>query len=305
MIQSKNYDHANSEIILTDAESVNPNARAAERTKEDHHFVPVIVKRHDQSKIHPDDILERAIEDGVEQHDRTRLSLFLSSIAAGLILGFAAMAVAFVSQETMGLSDGLSRIAMALVYPIGFIITIMSGTQLFTEHTATALYPVLDRRKSIPSLLALWGIVILGNLVGTFFSSLMIVGADSVINAREGYIMVANHFAHFTGTEILLSAILAGWLMAQGGWLVLATPPQFSQIAVIYIVTFLIGIGGLHHSIVGSAELFSGGFLGALEPWVIIKTIAIALFGNLIGGSLFVGVLNYAHIRKTQETEPS
>lgn len=54
------------------------------------------------------------------------------------------------------------------------------------------------------------------------------------------------------------SALLAGWLMALGAWLVLATPPTVSQLASIYVVTFLIGLGGLHHSIAGSAEALSG-----------------------------------------------
>ena len=32
----------------------------------------------------------------------------------------------------------------------------------------------------------------------------------------------------------------------------------------------------------------------------LIPSIVIALIGNMIGGSLFVAILNYAHIRKTQ-----
>jgi len=98
-----------------------------------------------------------------------------------------------------------------------------------------------------------------------------------------------------------VSAVLAGWLMALGAWLILATPPTVSQIVSIYIVTFLIGVGGLHHSIAGSVEMFtallmSGEFTIAQSA----RFIGLALFGNLIGGSLFVAVLNYAHIRETR-----
>lgn len=83
--------------------------------------------------------MERAIEEGSEQHRRSSLSLFLSAIAAGLILGFAGMCVALVTIIFPAENNAmLNRLATAFVYPFGFIICIMSGTQLFTEHMVGA-----------------------------------------------------------------------------------------------------------------------------------------------------------------------
>lgn len=278
--------------------------RGAEREKEDREYVPVIIKRTDESKVHPDDILERAIEEGLEQLQRPVLSLFLSSIAAGLILGFSAMAVAVMTQALYGSVDPLiQRIAVALVYPLGFIICIMSGSQLFTEHTATAVYPVLDKKSDLSSLFRLWAIVIVGNLCGTLASSVLIYWANDIINASSGYLEVANHLVHYGFSSLLVSAILAGWLMAQGAWMLLATPPQSSQIICIYLVTFVIGVGGLHHSIAGSAEIFTAVILSDSYTWIDAGYfVSTALLGNLIGGSTFVAILNYAHIRKTQQS---
>ena len=88
--------------------------------------------------------------------------------------------------------------------------------------------------------------------------------------------------------------------MAQGGWLIVATPPASSQIVCIYVVTFIIGIGGLHHSIAGAAEAFCYAFLNEGSDWgAVMKFVAVASLGNLLGGSLFVGVLNYGHIKST------
>lgn len=44
--------------------------REKEREKEDNDYMPVIVKRTDEALRHPDDILEKAIKDGIEQQDR-------------------------------------------------------------------------------------------------------------------------------------------------------------------------------------------------------------------------------------------
>lgn len=276
--------------------------RERQRLREDSEFVSVIIKRNDQSRLHPDDLLARAIAEGLEQLNRPAFSLFLSSIAAGLILGFSAMAVAVVGQALgQSIEPLMKRIAVALVYPLGFIICIMSGNQLFTEHTATAVYPILDKKNSFGRLLRLWSIVISGNLSGTLLSSLLIYSARAVINANEEYLVIVDHLIKFDWISLMSSGILAGWLMAQGGWITLAAPPQSSQIICIFLVTFLIGIGGLHHSIAGSAEIFTALLIGNSHTiGEGLTFIALALISNLIGGSVFVAILNYAHIKYTQ-----
>jgi len=278
--------------------------RSKERTQENDRYVPVIVKRMDEVRRHPDDVLEYAIQEGLEQLDRPALSLFLSAVAAGLIVGFSAMAVAVVVTVTADLESPLvSRLLMATVYPLGFVMCVMSGAQLFTEHTATAVYPVLDHKAHFLRLLRLWGIVVVGNLLGTLIGAGLLTAVDDVTGARDGYVEIGQHLVEFQFVPLLISALLAGWLMALGAWLVVSTHPDISQFVSIYIVTFLIGLGGFHHSIAGSAEMFTAYFISDHFTWTqCMRFIGVALIGNLIGGSLFVAVLNYAHIRKTQET---
>tara|TARA_R100000306_G_scaffold62312_2_gene68482 strand:+ start:45346 stop:46278 length:933 start_codon:yes stop_codon:yes gene_type:complete len=277
-------------------------SRTVEREREEIRYTNVIVKRIDESTRHPDDILERTIEEGQEQLYRPFISLLLSSFAAALILSFTVMAVALVVS---GLADAdmpfVSRVAVAFVYPLGFILCIFSGTQLFTEHTATAIYPVLDKRASPKRLLRLWATVILGNLLGAFSGALLLTSSDVVIGASAGYEAIGHHLVSYPFKDLLLSAVLAGWLMAIGAWLLRASADATSHIIAIFIVTFLIGLGGLHHSIAGAVEMFAALLVA---PHFTIQQaaffIATAVAGNLIGGSIFVGVLNYAQIRSTQ-----
>ena len=294
-------------IILPDDMVANESPesqRQEERRTEDQDYVPVIIKRTDETRRHPDDSLQNAIDEGLEQLDRPALSLMLSAIAAGLIVGFSAMAVAVVLTATGHLeaSPIVSRIATSFVYPLGFIVCILSGAQLFTEHTATALYPVLDRKAKVTTLIRLWAIVVAGNLVGAAACGGLHFLATEVIDARTGYIEIGHHLTQVSTPSLFVSAVLAGWLMALGAWLVGSSPRTIAQIAVIYIVTFLIGLGGLHHSIAGSVEMFSAMFMSTeFTATMAFRFITIALIGNLIGGSCFVALLNYAHIRRTNE----
>ncbi len=147
----------------------------------------------------------------------------------------------------------------------------------------------------------MWLIIIQGNLIGALVIASLLNAVDDVVQAREGYIVIGHHLIHYPWKTLLISSLMAGWLMALGAWLVLATPPDFSQIACIYIVTFLIGAGGLHHSIAGSAEMFTAWLISSEFTFRQVgQFIGVAHLGNMCGGSIFVGVLNYAHIRQTQ-----
>lgn len=287
-----------------DEESITTE-RSIERETEDKEYVPVIVKRTDEAVRHPDDTLEKVIEEGLEQLNRQFLSLSLSAIAAGMILGFTAMVVGIITAEMADVNQPLlTRLAVAAGYPLGFIICIMSGTQLFTEHTATAVYPVLDRKASFHSLLRLWVTIVVCNLIGAALIASLLTHADNVIHAKEGYVIIAHHLVGYSAEDLIISSILAGWLMALGAWLIMATQPTLSQIVCVYIVTFIIGLGGLHHSIAGSVEMFTAYFIS--DEFTLSQSfrfIGLCVFGNLIGGSVFVAILNYSHIRMTQEVD--
>jgi len=279
--------------------------RQASREQEDRSYAQVILKRWDEATRHPDDVLQMAVERGETESQRSFVSLSLSAVSAGAILAFSAMGVGMMTTWANEFaSTVLERILVALVYPLGFVLVILSGSQLFTEHTALAIYPVLDRRTKPRSLFWVWTTVLAGNLVGCTIGALLLAGGESVIGAAEGYAVLAEHMLSPELGPMFVSALLAGWLMALGGWLVLATPPDFSQMVAIYIVTFLIGLGGLHHSIAGSSEVLAAVFTGTqIDTANALLALLVVIFGNLVGGSIFVGFLNYAHIRKTQYAE--
>jgi len=304
MSEQNNFPEASdskSRLVSADGEqlfSEQTRKRGKERERESQDFVSVIVKRTDETFRHPDDILEIAIEEGLEQLARPLWSLFMSAMAAGMIICFTVMAVGTMATIVGDLSSGFNRVLVALVYPLGFVMCILSRTQLFTEHTATAFYPVLDGKVKLNKMLLLWLIVILGNLVGGTISAGLLAMADEVVHASEGYLIIAEHILSYSYQTLLVSAVLAGWLMTLGAWTILSTSATSSQILCIYIVTFVIGLGGLHHSIAGSVELLVAYFTSdSLTLVAMIQAIAVILLGNAIGGSVFVALLNYGHIR--------
>lgn len=66
------------------------------------------------------------------------------------------------------------ELVVALGYPVGFPMVVLSRQQLFTETTVTVLLPLLrqpDRHK-LAGAARIWSIELVGNLVGTLLAAL-------------------------------------------------------------------------------------------------------------------------------------
>lgn len=248
-----------------------------------------------------EDILNQQIKTALREYKRPTVGLFLSAFAAGLEVGFSfflmcAMYTLFVGQ----VSASSLHLIMAVSYPIGFIFVVIGRSELFTEHTTLAILPVLAGSATIQSLLILWFTIYVGNLCGGFlFSSMMIaVGPALGIANKEAFLHIAQEFTHYDWLVTMLSAMIAGWLMGLLAWLVTAANDTLSRIFIIILITSVIGIGGLHHSIVGSIEVFTGLMTNTEITWQDYGRVQLwATVGNLIGGVFFVALIKYGHIR--------
>ena len=151
-------------------------------------------------------------------------------------------------------------------------------------------------------LVVLWGVIFLGNIVGGYLFALLIsiVGPELKVLEEASFIALAEKMVADSWLVILFSGVLAGWLMGLLSWLVTASNDTISRIVLIMMITSVIGIGGLHHSIVGSIEVFCG-FLIDREAITLFdygKFQSMATIGNMVGGTIFVAMTKYSHTPK-------
>ena len=253
------------------------------------------------------EILDQLSEDGFRQHSRPSWSLFLSALAAGLEIGFSILLMGVLYSLFEGrISEPAMRILISLSYPLGFLFVIIGREELFTEQTTIAVIPVLSRKKNFRSLLRLWGIVLGGNLIGCFIFSCILatLPVEMQIIKPEAYQFIAEQIPHYSWSSLLGSAIFAGWLMGLLAWLISSTAETISRILLIILVTFVIGVAGLHHCIVGSVEMFTAMLTGnKITIYHYIHFLSLAVPGNIIGGAVFVAALKVSHNKKEHMKE--
>lgn len=247
-----------------------------------------------------DEILDEQLETALREHKRSNQDLFLSAISAGLEVGFSVFLMASIYSLFHDLiHPSVLQVFLALAYPIGFIFVVIGKSELFTEHTTLAVIPVLNKDATIKSLLALWGIIYVGNLLGGYFFGYVLSILPERLNAidNEAFYGLAKKLIIHPWHIILGSAVLAGWLMGLLSWLVTSSQETISRIVIITLITSVIGIGGLHHSIVGSIEIFTASLTSPEISWkdyLYVQTWA--TLGNLIGGVVFVALIKFSHV---------
>lgn len=244
-------------------------------------------------------ILYEEIKEGVRVFRRPTFGLFLSAFSAGLDLGFSLFLMAVMHSALRGeTSSVMARLFMANAYAVGFIFVVLGRSELFTEHTTLAVLPVLHRRASVPALARIWLVIYVANLLGgaAFAGIAVLTGPALGIIEPTTFGDIAQSVVSHPGSAILLSGLLAGWLMGLLSWLVTASRDTISQIVVVWLIATTIGFAQLHHCIIGSVEVLAGAFSGQgatladLGHFLLWTTL-----GNALGGTFFVALLKYSH----------
>jgi len=245
-------------------------------------------------------ILEREMENALTELDRPSRGLFVSGLSAGLNLSFGALFMGMVLTFSPSFPSPLvERSVFAAASSIAFLFVVLGQTELFTAHSTLAVLPLLDGRTSLRQLGRLWGVVYVANLVGcALFAGLVaVLGPELGIVAPSAFEGLAQSLLAHSSWAILLSGVVAGWLMGLTTWLVAASRDTVGRILIILIVTSTIGFGPFHHAILGTTEVLGAAFLGTgVTPVAFGRFLAVTTVGNVVGGSVFVAGLNYGHI---------
>lgn len=237
-----------------------------------------------------------------EELERPASSLLFSSLAAGMLIGFTFLASAFVSHYA---ADSIKHPLAAAAYPVGFMFVIMGRSELFTENTLEPVIPLLHKRDrtTLRRMLRLWGLLIVGNLVGALVFGWIIGGTPMLESALQP--TMQQLAAESTGGgfgEVFYKAIFGGWLIALLTWLLASTIDTIAQLFLIWVTTAPIAAFHFRHSIAGSVEAFYRAITGT-AGWgeMIGGFIVPALIGNAIGGVLLVALFNYAQVAEEHQ----
>lgn len=240
-------------------------------------------------------------EHGEKELRRDALALLWSALAGGIT-----MSTSFLGEGILKayLPDtDASFLISSMGYPVGFILVITASQQLFSENTVTPVLPVMTKPSlhGLWRLIRLWALVLAGNLAGAAVAAWVFyelpLFAGPVDSALQG---LGHHLMEYDAFTMFSKAILSGWLIATLVW-VLSSIDQ-GKILMIFLVTYLMGLGDFPHIIVGAVEVFYLLWLNQLGASDALWTFGIpTLLGNLLGGTVIFAIISHAQVRNDIE----
>ncbi|HEX6143293.1 MAG TPA: formate/nitrite transporter family protein [Geminicoccaceae bacterium] len=235
-------------------------------------------------------------EEGEEELERSARALVFSGLAAGLSMGFNLVALGLLRYY---LPDAhWAPLIESTGYTLGFIIVVLGRQQLFTENTITVVIPLLTRRSlnCLIGVARLWALVLAANLAGTaIFAGIAYYSPVSSPDLHEPFLELAKHAMEGDFWALCSQGVLAGWLIALMVWLLPSAGS--ARVLVIFLITYVVALGGFAHIVAGSVEAFYALFAGEITLLGYLKDFfAPVLIGNVIGGSALVAILNHAQV---------
>ncbi len=248
--------------------------------------------------------------------------------STGIVAGAAATNAGFVNAGFA--SPGIAQLIMGAVFPVGLIITILTGAELFTGDAMLAPLAAFIHKISWASVLNLWLWVYVGNLIGSlFYAYLMTFGPLTSVDAAGA--ITATAFGNravqigmakisYFGVAGLWSAFLKGiacnWLVNLAVLLGICADDLIGKFFGIWFPIMAFVSSGFEHSVANmyfipagimskayltpaQVEVFGAAKLETLN-WVTMWTqnIIPVTIGNIIGGLIFVSILYWVAFRK-------
>lgn len=249
----------------------------------------------------PAETLRKAADAGLAKATSRPLpKLITAGILAGAYIalgGVLSIIIGFGFPEISAQNPGLQRLLSGLVFPVGLMLVVLLGADLFTGNNALLIPPALERRIGPGRVITNWTIIWAANFVGALLVAYFLVYLPGV-TAAEPYasavrnIAVAKTSAPF-GT-IFLKATGANWCVCLAVWLALTGRRLGEKMLACEIPVMAFVALGFEHAIANMFFIPLGMMQGApVTPGaLLVGNLLPATLGNIVGGALFVGAVH-------------
>ena len=232
--------------------------------------------------------------------------LILLGIAAGAYIALGGGLASFMASGMPGLTEGnpaLTKLLSGAFFPIGLILIVLVGGELFTGNAAYMTVGVFRRKVSMGQLLWNWLLVWCANFLGAllctylFFELAFPGGLFASEPWHSTVVATGEAKAGLPWGEAFVRGIGANWLVCLALWLGNSSDSMLGKLVGLWwpIMTFV--ALGFEHSIANMFYLPIALFEGAdftLTDMLLGNLLPVTL-GNIVGGGLFVALL-YAYV---------
>jgi formate transporter len=260
----------------------------------------------------PREIAERVETVGVAKARLPLASMFMLGVLAGAFIGLGALYFVVVRSDP-SLGFAVRQVLGGMAFALGLILVVVAGAELFTGNNLLVM-AWADRKITGLELLRSWVIVCVGNFVGAVGLALLVfLSRHAELNdgaVGHEYLKIAAGKLAMPFWTAFFRGILCNALVCLAVWMALAGRSVVDKVVAIVVPISAFVAAGFEHSVanmylipmamllqlsgnVGPASAITWiGFLTSLVP---------VLLGNIIGGSVLVGLVYQLVYRRVSD----
>ncbi len=190
----------------------------------------------------------------------------------------------------------------AAVFPVGLMLTVLAGAELLTGNMMTMAAALFSKKIKFSQLLKNWVLVLVSNFVGAiavayFFGHVvgLTEGAFLTKTLSIAHAKVGDGFG-----EAFVSAIGCNWLVCLAVWIAYGSKDSFGKFAGIWFPIMAFVAIGFQHVVANMFIIPAAIFAGSDITWMqYLENFVPVFLGNVVGGSIFVGLAYFLAYRHT------
>ncbi|MDD5227858.1 MAG: formate/nitrite transporter family protein [Methylococcales bacterium] len=256
----------------------------------------------------PKEIAERIEQISISKSVTDLSKIFVLALLAGAFIAFASVFYTVVIHNST-MSPGITRLVGGLSFCLGLILVVIAGAELFTGNNLLIMAYV-DKKITLKQIAANWSVAFIGNLIGSLGVVFLIYLSDhwlmtsGTVGAKA--VLIANDKVNLSFTAAFARGILCNALVCLAVWLCFACHSVTDKIlAILFPITAFVTMGFEH--CVANMYFIPAGIIAQYNPEIMkavgttdlshlnftgfMANLLPVTLGNMVGGSIFVGLV--------------
>ena len=247
----------------------------------------------------PKAIVEAACGAGCAKSELSISKQLMLGFLAGAYIAFGGLLAIVVGKGSPAIAaanPGLAKFIFAAVFPVGLMLVVIAGSELFTGNCGVITPACLTGKARWNGLLRNWVVVYIGNFIGSIFVALLLAYWTGIVNGGDlgkAAAAIAEGKVKLDWFAALLRGVGCNWLVCLAVWLAISAEDIGGKILAIWFPIMAFVALGFEHSVanmffiplgmLNGAQVSIGQFL-----WNNLLPVTI---GNIIGGAGLVGAI--------------
>ncbi|WP_029332677.1 formate/nitrite transporter family protein [Exiguobacterium oxidotolerans] len=224
------------------------------------------------------------------------LEYLVRAMLAGVFIGFA---IIFTLKAINGLylnESAATTLVGGLTFGVALVLIVYGGAELFTGNTMYFTTATMRGYTTKMDTFKVWTICLIGNGLGGLAFALLFsqTGIIQELGANNWLFAVSESKIHHSTWEIFTRAIFCNWMVCLAIFIPKNMKNELAQIMMMMILVAVFFASGFDH-VIANMALFSIALVvphpEAISFAGAIHNLIPALFGNIIGGALFMGMV--------------